>query len=425
MSRFALVPRPGTEHAVLTPPLSKSDAQRALVLAYVAGHPEWAALDDDDADLAGDINVMRRGLATLYGSDPQRRTIDCHDGGTPFRLLVGQAAVRPGVDVRFTGTPRLGQRPHEPLFAALEGALGASGLRLTRGAPWPLDVHGIDAPSRGTVLSVSSSESSQYATSLLCVAAALCVREGRAFTVALTGARVSAGYLDLTIDWLRRTGFDVVVTAAHVIVERWAAPVAAPTVPGDWSSLGYLLVTAWRTGAAVSRVDLAAAHPDRAIVEVLAEAGVALTRNSEGNVVVTGTPTRGIVGRGNAHPDLLLTLAALACVLPGPSTFHDTSVLTQKESDRRAALLALARAAGATATHHSDDTIILVPGVVPRTCFVSARSDHRVAMSLAVLAVLSGARVMTDDVACVAKSFPGFWRELAKVGLDVVREEDI
>jgi 3-phosphoshikimate 1-carboxyvinyltransferase len=39
------------------------------------------------------------------------------------------------------------------------------------------------------------------------------------------------------------------------------------------------------------------------------------------------------------------------------------------------------------------------------------------AMAAATLSALSGTPIEIDDAACVAKSFPGFWDELAKTGI--------
>jgi hypothetical protein len=71
--------------ALLTPPPSKSDAIRALVLADVRG----LALPDIGDDVAGDIRLTVDGLRELRSEGP--RTIDCRDGGAPFRILLGQA----------------------------------------------------------------------------------------------------------------------------------------------------------------------------------------------------------------------------------------------------------------------------------------------------------------------------------------------
>src|SRR5687768_12700837 len=109
----------GLRAADLVPPVSKSDAQRALVLGRILDMPTLARIDEPEAELPADVRIMTTGLQTLAQSGPGPFDIHCEDGGAPFRILVGQAAVASGKTVRMTGTPRLGERPHAALFDSL------------------------------------------------------------------------------------------------------------------------------------------------------------------------------------------------------------------------------------------------------------------------------------------------------------------
>lgn len=413
----------------LAPPLSKSDAQRALVLAHVLGEPGKLgpgddeaprlpvepASGDDDPELPADVVRLRAGLRALAGGPA---ALDCGDGGAPFRFLVGQAAITPGTWT-FTGSPRLAQRPHRPLLEALRASLGGAGLRL-EGHPWPLVVRGATGRAEAPCFELDAAQSSQHASSLLLVCAALCHREQRPWSLRLRGAAASEGYLAMTLGWLERAGFGVSSTEERgyrIAPPRLrGAPAQSLQVPGDWSSLGYLLLCAWRTGGLVAGVELGSPHPDRAVVRILAELGVRLEQRPEG-VAVQGAAEAGLRASGLECPDLLPTLAALACVLPSPSTLEHVRVLEAKESDRLAGIRDLVAAAGG-ATQLQGDTLTIQPPRQVRPAFaVRVRADHRMAMAAATLAVLSGGRVQLDDAECVHKSFPGFWRELGKLGV--------
>jgi len=404
--------------AKLLPPLSKSDAQRALVLEHVLGRPGWMGLSAEDAaELPADVRALTRGLRTLEAPAQGPVEIDCADGGAPFRFLLGQAAVTPGAHVFFRGTPRLGERPHGALIEALRAALGPSGLSIVEGTPWPLEVR---APSRTgePVFRVAGAESSQFVSSLLLAAAALNRREGRAWTVELDGPVASEGYLDLTLDWLARTGFAVERRANALAVTGWTEPERPPAVPGDWSSLGYLLVVAWKSGGTALRADLDAAHPDRAIVRILRDVGLTVEPvGAAGEVAVRGVPRSGLTASGAECPDLLPTLAVLACVLPGESRLDEVDILRGKESDRFQGILDLTKAAGAQAVRDGG-SLRIRPG--PRVASVfelDSRGDHRMAMCAATLAVLGGSRLVLTGPECVSKSFPGFWRQMEAAGV--------
>jgi len=401
----------------LLPPISKSDAQRAQVLSHLLHRPHWASLPTGE-DLPSDVLALARGLRALAEPTPGPQEVDCADGGAPFRLLLGQAAVTPGAHLLLRGTQRLGERPHGPLLASLRAALGSSGLTLREGTPWPLEVQ---APRNFSgaepVFRVAAAESSQFPSSLLLAAAALLRREGRPWTVELEGPVASEGYLGLTLAWMLRTGFTVERQGHALTVREWREPPTPPQVPGDWSSLGYLLLLAWRSGGTVLRADLEAHHPDRAMVRVLKDVGLSVREVSPGELSVRGEAVRGFTASGEDCPDLLPTLAALACVLPAESRLDHVHILRGKESDRLAGILELVRATGAEAIHEGNRLILRPKAKEPGLLTLDSHGDHRLAMSAATLAVLTGKPLLLTGPECVSKSFPGFWTQLAEAGV--------
>jgi 3-phosphoshikimate 1-carboxyvinyltransferase len=462
----------------LVPPRSKSDAQRSLVLAHVLGEPGLAAFLGSGPTAAGtaggadarfpageprrgpprpgrgtagadgatgagaggleallsaqrtgggaprahptDVHVVAAGLAALAHAARTGEVvdIDCRDGGAPFRLLLGQAAVIPSVRVRFTGTPRLGERPHGPLLESLRTALSGAGLQLVPGAPWPLSVTGASGLAPGPCFRVDAAQSSQFPSSLLLAAASLHLRERRPWSVELVGPPASGGYLALTVDWLRRCGFELSEGAGRFTVLGHSAPRRWPTVPGDWSSLGYLLLLAWASGGRAADVDVLAAHPDRAVLRILSDVGLSVDVSSEGEAAVSGTPRSGLSADGDECPDLLPTLAALACVLPAPSVLTRVSILRAKESDRLSAVCDLVEAAGGR-THLEGERLEIHPPRAVRPFTFDARGDHRLALSASVLAVLGRVPVRLLHAHGVDKSFPGFFEQLEALGCDV------
>jgi 3-phosphoshikimate 1-carboxyvinyltransferase len=403
--------------ARLTPPVSKSDAQRALVLAHLTGHWPMPTLQSEpEADLAADVRVLTRGVEALRQPAGPLREVDCADGGAPFRIFVTQAAVTPGVHVRITGTPRLGERPHGPLFESLREALGPSGLSLTEGSPWPVEIRG-PARTGAPVFRVPGAQSSQYASSLLLGCAALFLRERRPWSVEILGALTSAGYLELTVTWLRRYGFTVEESPSRLTVTGHQPSPSAPPLPGDWSSLGYLLLIAWRTGGSVERADPTSAHPDQALLRLVQPAGLTPVPGADLTMRMEGQARSGLVASGKECPDLLPTLAALACVLPRPSTLTDVGILRLKESDRLEGIRTLVAAYGGSTTLEGETLTVTPPPAPPAHFAMDSRDDHRLAMVSATLAVLSGARLTLTGPECVEKSFPGFWRQLERTGV--------
>lgn len=401
----------------LTPPLSKSDAMRALVLADATGLP--LAFPDGES-LPRDVEVLRAGLTALRRPSG---TIDCRDGGAPFRFLLAQAAVLPSRRFDFTGTARLGERPHRPLFEALRAALGPHGLALTEGAPWPLRLASPEHPERVRHFTVTGAESSQFASALLLAAARLTAADGLVREVRVDGALASEGYLEMTVRWLAAFGFGLERLGQRTRVLGWTRPTAVPDIPGDWSSLAMLLPLAWCSGARVARVVRGApgrGHPDEAVVEHLASVGLELVPDG-GAHRVTGVPRGGLEVDVSRCPDAAPALVALACALPAPSRFTHAGVLRHKESDRLAALAELVTAAGGGARVEGE-TLTITPPDAPRDFTFDARDDHRLAMAAATIAALRSVRVRLTGRDAVAKSFPGFWDEVSRAGLSVESE---
>lgn len=397
----------------LRPPISKSDAQRALVLAYALGVPA-PALGAREG-LPNDVRIVAEALGRFRAAEAGLVEIDCEDGGAPLRLLVAQAALRPGAITRFVGTPRLGARPHGALFAALRRALGPAGLRIDEGSPWPLEIRGVDGA--GARFLVAADESSQPVSALVLAAVAIVRRTGRACAVEHGLPLASPGYLALTLSWLERAQVRHTYAGAVITIDAIAPCAALPTVPADWSSVGYLLLAAYASGGAVERIATDTEHPDRAIVPYLASVGLELVIDDEGHTRVHGQANGGLVVRAGGSPDLVPTLAALACVLPAPSELHELTILRHKESDRLNGVVELVRAAGGTTELSGDTLRVEPPARVNAELSVDARGDHRMAMSAAVLAILAGARLRLVGGEHVKKSFPAFWDELLRIGV--------
>jgi 3-phosphoshikimate 1-carboxyvinyltransferase len=405
--------RPGPLRA----PLSKSDAQRALVLAHALSLPRPSLGGGPATSLPADVRVVADALERFSAPGPIE--VDCGDGGAPFRLLLGQAALRTD-ETHFFGSRRLGERPHAALFTALRDGLGPMGLRLAVGDPWPVVVHGV-APSTTPSLIVAADESSQPLSSLLLLAAAVARRTGP-ITVEARGPIASPGYLALTLSWLRRGGLRCTRRDEGFTIELDAPVEALPAVPRDWSSTAYLLLAAWASGGWVEDVDREIEHPDRAILDVLAGVGLEVEL-ADGHATVRGRAHGSLDVSAIDAPDLMPTVAALACVLPEPSRLRDVAILCGKESDRLCGIERMVAAVGGTVEHAGGALRVVPPkrtiGPDVAPIEIETEGDHRRAMAGATLALLMRRCVAIEGAEHVQKSFPAFWDELRRIGVRI------
>ena len=200
------------------------------------------------------------------------------------------------------------------------------------------------------------------------------------------------------------------------------------TVPGDFSSAAFwIAATAARPGAELIVRDVGLNPRRTALLDVLSRMGALIeTEMSEeegdpiGAVFVRGTPLRGTEISGDEIPNLideLPMIAALGALAEGETVIRDAAELRVKESDRIAVTAAHLRAFGVEVEEHPDGMTVHGPAelTAPEESLAS-HGDHRIAMSMAILATFADAPVRIDDVDCVATSYPEFWNHLEQLG---------
>ncbi len=110
------------------------------------------------------------------------------------------------------------------------------------------------------------------------------------------------------------------------------------------------------------------------------------------------------------------TLAALAPFARGTTRIRNVAHLRIKESDRLAAMSEGLRLAGAEVEELPDG--LIVPGIWAERrppaspVAIDPHDDHRIAMAMALVG-LRRPNLAIRDPQVVAKSWPGFWQELA------------
>ena len=94
---------------------------------------------------------------------------------------------------------------------------------------------------------------------------------------------------------------------------------------------------------------------------------------------------------------------------------RDAAELRVKESDRISSLAGELRKMGAHIEEFSDGFAIEGP-VVLHGAVVDSHRDHRLAMALAVAALVADGETTITDTACIVDSYPGFEEMLHTLG---------
>lgn len=422
------------------PPGSKSIAQRLVVAASLA-HAEFriTALPDG-ADVLAALAVARavahevRKLApaavAITGNPPGPHRgwapavpLAVGESGTLARLALAALALcgRGGATYTLAPSGTLARRASP----ALVRALAESGVELTAldgsdaSATFALRVRPIGPPAE---LVLRAPRSSQEVSALL-VALAAYPDTNR---LVVEGAIPSRPYLDLTLGVLARLGVAIVEhagSAEHVHFDV-RGPLRAPAEPlacePDASSAAVALCAACLSGGELTIRGLgqASLQGDVRIVEHLARFGCETSADAD-VLRARGRPRCGAELDLAREPDLAPALAAVAGAVAlaghGASRFTGLETLPGKESSRIAVLAQGLRALGLTVEHDAR-SLRVAPGTPARGALVlDPAGDHRMAFAFGLLGLVRpGVRVA--DPECVGKSWPGFWRDLARLG---------
>jgi 3-phosphoshikimate 1-carboxyvinyltransferase len=121
-------------------------------------------------------------------------------------------------------------------------------------------------------------------------------------------------------------------------------------------------------------------------------------------------------------PDLVPVWTALACYANGTSRIHGAQRLRLKESDRLMSLYTELRKMGASITMAEDSLAVNGPCRL-HGADIDPHNDHRIAMACAVAALGAEGETIIRDAECVKKSYPRFFIDLRRLGVDVVGGE--
>jgi 3-phosphoshikimate 1-carboxyvinyltransferase len=116
----------------------------------------------------------------------------------------------------------------------------------------------------------------------------------------------------------------------------------------------------------------------------------------------------------NHIPDAAMTLAILALFADGTTTLRNIASWRVKETDRIAAMATELRKVGAIVEEGADYIKITPPAKLIPNAVIDTYDDHRMAMCFSLIS-LGGVPITINDPKCVAKTFPNYFEEFAKI----------
>ncbi|MEG0755170.1 MAG: 3-phosphoshikimate 1-carboxyvinyltransferase [Oscillospiraceae bacterium] len=370
----------------LTPPPSKSQAHRLLIAAALAG----GTARIENLAHSEDIAATKNCLTALMEKTDRLPTLDCHESGSTLRFFIPLALALRGGGV-FTGSTRLMERPQDPYFAIfreknIQCTLESGTLTVTGTLP-------------AGVYSLPGNVSSQFVTGLLY---ALPLLTGDS-DIMLTSTLESRGYVDMTLDALRKFGIvidEVSPIKFHVPGNQIYRP-SHQTVEPDYSQAAFFLAAnALGNSVTLQGLQEDSKQGDKVILEYSAR------------LSAKGTVTLDV----SQCPDLVPALAVQAALRAGERTYLvNAARLRLKECDRLDGVTKELCKLGARVEQTPDSLKILgvqtLNGGTTDSC-----NDHRIAMMLAVAATRATGDVTICGAEAVGKSYPNFWKDYVNLG---------
>lgn len=400
-------------HATVAVPGSKSQTNRALVLAALApargASTLTGALRSRDTDLmigalrALGLDVDASGTdVTVSGRiDPgPGAAVDCGLAGTVLRFVPPLAALGAGT-VTFDGDEQARARPIAPLLDALR-MLGVH----VDGTALPFVVRGTGSVTGGTV-DIDASASSQFVSGLLLAGAAF--EDG--VTVVHTGASLpSSPHIAMTVAMLRAAGVDVEDSEPR----RWRVlpgPVEARKwlIEPDLSNAVPFLAAAAVTGGAV-RIEswpAVSVQPAGHILDLLRKLNCTVTQTDSYLDVHGPTSYGGIDTDLGDVGELTPAVAAMAALAAKGSVSRLSGIahLRGHETDRLTALAAEINNLGGNCEKTADGLVITATPL--HGGIWHSYADHRMATAGAIVG-LRVPDVTVEDIETTAKTLPDF-----------------
>lgn len=407
----------GSVKGVITPPSSKSYAQRAIALSLLAEgrtilrniefcKDTRSALKCIEA-LGARVEMLDDStLAIEGGLNPVSNTLYVGESGLATRLFTPVASLnRTPITIEGEGT--LLYRPMEMMIEPLRKL----GVTVRDGGGFlPIEVQG---PIHGGELRVDGSISSQFITGLL-----LALPLAEEDTTLYVDSPVSTPYIDMTIDTARRFGVEIMhnegdYTQFFIEGGQHYTPTDL-SIEGDWSGAASMLVAGAIAGeVSVKNISTLSKQADTAICRALERAGAGIIIEQD-SITVSRRDLRGFEFDATNAPDLFPALAALAAAAEGESIIIGTDRLRHKESDRAETIRREYEKLGIE-VDISEKNIMRIRGgeIHPATTF--SHNDHRIAMSIATSALRCKGEVVIEQAECVEKSYPTFFEDLESI----------
>ena len=356
------------------------------------------------------VTVKGKGL---YGLSKPGEILDCGNSGTTTRLVSGILSAQNFTSV-LTGDKSIQKRPMNRITAPL--TLMGADIKSNNGfAPLTItgsSLHGIEYNSPVASAQVKSAIllAGLYADSPTTVIEPAKSRDHTELMLKKFGANLNTTKTSATINPCK---------------ELFATDI---DVPSDISSTAFFMAAATLVPDSELILENVGINPTRdGVIKVLKDMGAnieIINSNDEfepvADIKVSYSRLHATTIGGDIIPTLideLPLLAAVASMAEGKTIIKDATELKVKESNRIKVMCEELSKLGVNVVETEDGMEIEGTNKLLGNVTISTHDDHRIAMTFAILGLISDGEIKLDNKNCVEISYPGFFDDLRKVNI--------
>ena len=397
----------------LSPPPSKSVLHRYIIASSLAKGVSKIENISFSEDIIATIEAMKKlgakieqkeNYLLIDGSDTFKNLnenieIDCNESGSTLRFLFPLSIVEEN-KVLFKGRGKLFKRPMTPYFENFEK------YKIKHSY---IDENKIllEGQLKAGIYEIDGNISSQFITGLLF---SLPLLDGES-KIIINGKLESSNYIDISLDCLSKFGIKIINNSYQEFVIEGNQSYRAGNyrTEADYSQAAFFLV-ANAIGSNIKINDLSenSLQGDKKIIDYISEID---NWNSKDTLVLDGSET----------PDIIPILSLKAAVSGKKIEIVNVERLRIKESDRLKATVEELSKLNFDLIEKKDSILInsreaLKANKNEKIVSLSAHSDHRIAMMIAIAATCYDGEILLDNLDCVKKSYPNFWEVFLSLG---------
>lgn len=390
-------------------PLSKSIYNRLLILKKLY-FPNLVLLNKSDSN----DSILLENLLTQSFNNT---TLDAQDAGTVFRFLTALLAISPS-NCLLTGTSRMKERPIAGLVEMLQNIGAQITYEETHGFP-PLRINGKPLTG-GITLKTENKQSSQFFSAMAMIAPAF----SKGLTLVLPENLGSKPYWDMTLKCMEQLRIpftrqdELQFFFPHF--EKNTSIIEYET-ERDWSAASFFILLPLLIrdlNITINGLSVNSIQGDSAFIIKYANAlGLGFKPAQKGIRFFNNKQITHLSHLDFADsPDLSMNFIVVLALLQHDCIFSGLESLALKESNRSSALQKELKKSGIRFYQDGKNWRLETKDIhIPQVIEFDTYEDHRIAMALSYFALFAHIQINQPEV--VSKSFPNFWIEAAKTGI--------